>query len=234
MPTVLPTRSAFLVALVGCGAPAIEAPAPPPVVPQVQLGGDWVIIEEDTSQVIVRWRDTADGVRINLAPGDAGRRIGVAPIVSGRTAALRLGDDMVPMVTPSFAPLTALHLEVQGPDLLVRMEGPPLATLTDHPAAPTDPALAWVRLRPRGETWRLALRGQLTVATPGEGVTVAERASDRIIETAWGPLEMRSTAPAWTGTHTAAAWTYDTGPSLRAHQPYPQVGITWTPTLVSP
>jgi hypothetical protein len=201
------------------------------VVPTVQLGGDWVIIEEDPTQLVVRWRDSGDGVRINLTRTATGREVGVAPIVGGRTAEVDLADRIVPMVRPSFSGLTAVYVEVQGPDLLVRLEGPPLSTLSDHPEAPRDPAIAWVRARPRGKTWRLALRGLLTLTVPAEGVVVHERVEDRILETRWGALELRSDTRDWSGARASATWTLDTGPSLSVHQPYPQLGITWTPDL---
>lgn len=205
-----------------------------PPVPTVQLAGDWVIIEEDPSSIVVRWRDTADGVRINVARGDAGRTVGVAPIVGGRTAELRQGGHVVPLVTPSFASLSAVTIEVQGPDLLVRMEGPPLASLTDHPDAPDDPALAWVRLRPRGETWRIALRGMLALTLPADELVVNERVRDRTVRSAWGDFVQRGGAPLSRSVLAGGVWVYDTAPSLTIQQPYPQLGLTWTPAAVSP
>ena len=220
-------------AVVACGAPpAAPERQAPAVVPQVQLGGDWVITEEDSSEVVIRWRDTADGVRVNL--GGSERGVGVSPIVDGRTAELRGPDGVVPLIAPSFTPLSAVFIEVQGPDLLVRLEGPPLSDLTDHPDAPADPALAWVRLRPRGETWRIALRGMLTWTLPAEGSGVEERGAHRTITSSWGPWQLRGQPPLWRSARTTRSWTYDTAPSLAVQQPYPQVGLTWTPFPVSP
>lgn len=214
--------------LLGGIARAEDASAPP--IPTVALGGDWVVVEESPREIVLRHGRTADGARITLAETEEGHRVGVAPIVDGRTLAV---DDATHSA-PAFGwplpehPLTAVTIEVQGPDLLVRMEGPPIARVTDHPDAPQDPVISWVRLRPRGDTWRIALRGVHRVSLP-PGTASVNHASRRTLDTTWGQLEIVTDAPAIGGHVGTFGTVWDTRPSIDLAQPYPRTGITLTP-----
>jgi len=214
----------------GSTAPAQHASQAAPVVPAVRLAGDWVIVEESAQELVLRRGSSAEGVRIVLAPTADGRRIGVSPIHDGRTLERRTPAGVVPLIGwpyPDHAP-TAVHVDVQGPDLLVRMQGPPLSTVTDHPDAPDDPVLSWVRLRPRGSSWRIALRGVQRLSLPPlDGVE--HRGADRVITSSWGSFEIRSDAPVVRSHSGPRGATWDTSPSVDAAYPYPRTGITWRP-----
>ncbi|MFK7931082.1 MAG: hypothetical protein AB8H79_23045 [Myxococcota bacterium] len=226
-------RTGALLATIACAADAPAAPAPtepaPVVVPAVSMGGDWVIVEENSEFMVFRWGQSPHGVRLNLVSVD-GRQVGVSPIVGGRTLEVRSGSD----VAPAFAwpwpqhPLTAANIEVQGPDLLIRLQGPPLNTLTDHPDAPEDPALSWVRLRPRGESWRIALRGVHRMNLPGP-VMVEHLGDRRVLHSEVGTFELTTDARAASSASTARMWTLDTRPNLDLARPYPKTGLTWRP-----
>lgn len=209
-------------------APPTAATSPP--VPRVDLGGDWVIVEETAESLALRWRDSADGVRIDLATTDRALA-GVTPIVAGRTLAIEQDGRRIPMfgVPLPDAPLTAATVEVQGPDLLVRLEGPPLDTLTDHPDAPESPVLSWVRLRRRPGSWRLVLQGLHVWTLPAEGLSSTHLGDHRELHTAFGTFEVTSQAPAWSGGLDRDRWWLDTTPSADRAAPYPRTGMTFTP-----
>jgi len=228
------TSIAWLALLMACSPRALaaepEAPAQQVVVPEVTLGGDWVIVEESPRELVLRLGDSPHGVRVVLAETEGGRRIGVAPIHDGRTLELRDGDVTTPVFAWPFPdhPLTAASVEVEGPDLVVRLQGPPLQDVTDHPDAPADPVLCWVRIRPRGSTWRFALRGVHRITVPALD-SIEYRGVERVWEDDWGWFAVQTDAPAITGHQDGTRLVWDTSPSIDLAQPYPKTGITWTP-----
>lgn len=100
-------------------------------------------------------------------------------------------------------------------------------SLTDHPDAPDDPVLSWVRLRQRGDSWRIALRGLHRWNLPGP-VRSEQRGDSRTLHTPQGRFEYSSDAPVSHSLATPDGWLRDTRPSLAAAQPYPRTGITWS------
>lgn len=205
------------------------AVAAPPI-PEVSLGPDWSIVEESREELVLRHRRSADGLRIVLAPTDAGRWVGVAPIRDGRTLEHVVADAIVPVFAwPLAAPLSSVKVEAQGPDLLVRLEGPPLSAQSLHPDAPDDPVISWVRVRPRGDTWRIALRGVHRIHLPPLQDS-AHHGSDRVLLTAWGSFRIDTDAPAVRGHSGPRGYAWDSTPSIDLAAPYPRTGITWTPS----
>ncbi len=217
--------------LAGCAGPPPSGPAwPDPPVPTVSMGGGWVILEEDAEGLTLRWRDTADGVRVQLAATDDALP-GVAPIAGGATARLVRGGRRVPLVglpDPTRG-LSAATLEVQGPDLVVRLAGDPLDRYTDHPDAPEDPVLTWVRIRRRADGFRIVVQGLATLTLPAEGLAVHHHGRHRVLETAWGRVRQDDDPPAVRGRLDGEALVLDTLPSLERTAPYPRMGFTWTP-----
>ena len=231
-------RAIVLLAALACRAPApptpAAVPAPPPV--ELELAAPWQVVEQDETQVVLRHGDTPDGVRLNLTRTAAGRWPGIAPIVAGRTWEIREGDRIRPAFTAPLAdrPPSRVVVSSQGPDLLIRYEGVPLAGLVDHPDAPTDPVLTWVRLRPRPGSLRIVLQGLHVVSLPAP-VAVDERGDGRTLTTPWGRLEVDDAAPAARSVAGPTSWWLDTTPSADALAPYPRTGLTWWPARpVSP
>lgn len=206
--------------LASAGAPELD----------IQLGPDWAIVDETPTELRLRHKTSADGVLIVHTPTPGGRQVGVAPIRDGRTLELTLNGQQMPAFAWPYPdqPPSTIRLEGQGPDLLVRLEGPPLSELSSHPSAPADPVLSWVRLRPRGATWRIALRGVHRWILPSPTTSTHEGRS-RILDSPWGRFDVYSEAVAHRGHTSAQARVWDTSPCVGATSPYPQTGITWTP-----
>jgi hypothetical protein len=140
----------------GCGPQPIQgSPALP--VPAISVDGQWVATEAGVDRIGIR-HDNGDGVvvRFSTAPE-------VTLIKGGRPTGVRF--------TPPTNDLTAITIKTEGPDLLVRLSGQPLNTLTDHPEAPHDPTLTWLRVRPRSSGWRIILDGLGTLHLPEGPVT---------------------------------------------------------------
>jgi len=227
------TRAIPLLALLLAACPppptASSPPAPPPE-PRLELDATWTIVEQDATQIVLRYREGPHGVRVNLARTADGRQPGIAPIVNGRTMELRDADAIRPAFLPPLAdrPPDEVVIEVQGPDLLIRLAGLPLAGLIEDPAAPPDPVLTWVRVRPRPGSIRFIVHG-LAVWTLPAGTAVEELGDRRVLHTSWGRFEVDGAAPVTRGLAGPEGWWLDLTPSAAARQPYPRFGITWTP-----
>lgn len=220
--------------LLSVGCTSVAAPSDPTSSPTLDLDltEDWHVVEQDPSQIVLRHRDGADGVRINLAPTAQGRWPGVAPILAGETWELRERDRIRPIWAVPFADRAParVSVSVQGPDLLVRFEGPPLTELVAHPNAPSDPVLSWVRLRPRPGSWRIVLQGLHVWTVPSQGLQVREAGDRRSMSTAWGEFVIDEPVPvSVSASDRRSAW-IDTSPAAASLDPYPRVGLTWTPT----
>lgn len=181
--------------------------------------------------MVLRVGDSADGARVQFAPGDRGRTRGVSPIAGGRTLEVADGDALTPLIAfpyPDRA-LTSVAITNDGPDLLVRVAGPPIKDLTALPDAPRDPVLTWVRLRPRGSSWRIAIDGITTLSLPGatEGHAAADGAVD--LACPYGTVAFTSNAKASRSSDDGALWTWTDEAAIEAHDPYPHTAMTLTP-----
>jgi hypothetical protein len=189
---------------------------------------------QDDAAVMVQLGDSADGVRVDLASRE--RIAGVSPIDRGRPWELRADDGRSwPLVAVGHpeAPLSSAEIVSQGPDLVVRLAGPALSSLTDNPHAPSDPALTWVRLRQRGHDWRIVVDGLATLSIPVERPNPVRR-DDGEIEVAGvtGILRLGNGVSRWSSTWEpdSGRWTFSTDPALAAVEPYGRIHVTWTPT----
>jgi hypothetical protein len=201
-------------------------PEPPPTT--IAAGAPWRVVEQDREHLALRLGDGADGVRVQLVAGP-GRHPGVSPVLGGRTFDTGAREERWPLVRVGWPDerVTAVRVETEGPDLVVRFEGPPLAELTDHPDAPGDPAIAWVRVRPRDGAWRVAATGLAEVALPGEGASARPTTSSSwSVSTRWGVIEVDTDAPRTASRLDPTAWRLSTWPSLSAQQPYPRLGLS--------
>lgn len=224
-------RPLAMIAGLWLSAPTFAHDEPAPVLPEVRLGSSWSIVEENRDELILRHQTSPDGVRIVLALTAQGRQAGVSPIVDGHTYEVRRGDQIVPMLAWPWPehPVRSLIIEEEGPDLLIRLSGPALHAVTDHPDAPDDPTLSWTRIRPRGTSWRIALTGVHRWTLPQVG-RVEHRGQDRVLHSGWGSFEVRTDARAVRSAATGGSLVWDTRPSIELAQPYPKTGMTWRPS----
>lgn len=241
-------RLGWIALLWGCGggaAPPIP-PSPPPEakairppnpgipVPEIVLSAPWRLDRSDRESVVVRLGDSPHGVRVQIASDGRKRVPGVSPIESGRTLEVDDGNAVWPLIAigyPEF-PLHAVKIEVDGPDLVVRFAGPPLNTISAHPEAPADPVLTWVRLRPRGETWRIVADGLWTMSLPSDGLGTGPTPDPAdpdglTLWSAWGEFALSAPKAKRRIQEGPPRWSLDTRPSLGALEPYPRATITW-------
>jgi hypothetical protein len=182
------------------------------------LEAPWVMAHRDEDHINFRYGDSSEGVRVQLQSTETWQ-VGVTPIHGGRPYQ-RAG---MPMVSPPVPPLR-VAAEAQGPDLVIRLYGPPLQTLTSHPEAPEDPVITWVRLRPRGESWRIVLDGVGSIVLEGGQVTWTG--------TDWHVARqtpVRTSAKAWRSALEDGWWFLDVAPAVQLADPYPRTAWTWTP-----
>jgi hypothetical protein len=193
---------------------------------ELDLSAPWVVAAQTDTAVTLRLGDTAEGLWIGLAHSD-GRIPGVSPVWRGRTLRTGEGDSSWPMVAPAWPdlPLTRVVIETRGPDLVVRMFGPPLTDVTTHPDAPEDPVHTWVRVRPRTKDWRLVVTGMATITVPAHRVALA--ANGTVADGEWGALAWHTDAPATWSSWLDGVLTVGTGPSVHLAQPYPRTSATW-------
>ncbi|TNE90252.1 MAG: hypothetical protein EP330_08790 [Deltaproteobacteria bacterium] len=196
---------------------ASAAVSAPPAV-SVELEAPWSVGHDGGSHLNLRYGDSAEGVRVQLEPSEDWP-IGVSPIQGGRP--MRAHGAL--MVAPPLPP-ARVEIRSEGPDLLVRLFGPPLNALTDREDAPEDPTLTWVRLRPRGSSWRIVLDGVGQVAVEGSTCHWTGRAW-KIGE----HTELQTAALAWRSWIDADAWFLDVTPAVELADPYPRTAWTWTP-----
>lgn len=237
--------------LLACGSEPPLAPPPPEVPVTLDLSGAWRVAHQEDGRLALQLGDTSDGVQLVYRTDARGRMPGITPIQGGRALEV-LGDQRWPWfgTADPDAPITGVDITVEGPDLVVRLLGAPLSTL--HPEAPDDPVRLRVRVRHRGDTWRLAADGLLRLHLDGDvSLTPTTPGSSRLAWSTRAPLplpEGSAEGPAalsWTGTFGSGEgrlegprWqrleldghtVIDTQPSLSSWQPYPELGFDWTP-----
>jgi hypothetical protein len=225
---------AFLSA--GCrGAPPLPAPPRPALSTRVELGPPWRLQKQNATCVIVQYGDSPDGVRVTLDRGVGRRPPGASPIRAGKTLETLDDGSLWPLVAVGFPdrPLSEALVLSDGPDLVVRLLGPPLRTLSPHPDAPGDSVLTLIRFRPRGADWRIVVDGLATLSFPG-GLRTENRGPNTTLDTLWGKFELASEAPRSTQGAAPARWWWTSLPSLDLYEPYKRTTLTWTPTTPSP
>lgn len=220
-----------------CRAPQPETPATAPPVatvapsPTIAVAAPWKLEKNEDGVVVLRLGDSAQGARVDLRRTADGGMPGVAPIHGGRTYIVADGVDRWPMIAVGHpdVPLSAARIEVDGLDLVVRLDGPPLRALTGDPQAPDEPAHTIVRLRPRARDWRIVIDGLTTVSAAG--AARARPADDGAVsvEHAWGRYELTTTAVKLGSAMGPARWWASTVPSLRLYAPMRRVAFTWAP-----
>lgn len=211
----------LLLAPLGCQQPNAQ----PPLwraMPDVQVQAPWHVVQQDNDVVALRFEDTAHGVRVFLGPTDRFAQAGASPVVNGQT----VGHPMLG-VPPAIGPAESVTVRSEGYDLLVRFASQPLNTLSHDPLAPADPALTWLRLRPRNGSWRIVMDGLGTLSLPADAAHpssagVALRGSS-------GSMDVQTDAPEVTTSWADGVWHLSTLPSVHARAPYPRTAFTWNP-----
>ena len=216
----------------GCGSPAPPNTLglAPPTPNLTGLSAPWTVRHSDATTVTLQHGDTPDGVRIWLGDDGSGTVPGVTIVHGGRALEAPHDGGRWPLVAVAYPEreVSAATVEVDGPDLVVRLAGPPLRAVTDHPDAPDDPVLTWVRLRPRGSSWRVVLDGLGTVTLAGaEGVVPTEEGV--AIDTAHGAFSLQSSAGRSASTLFGETWMWSSVPALDAVDPYPRTALTFSP-----
>jgi hypothetical protein len=225
---------------------ACQTPAPPRATRElpavvVEVAAPWRVAVEESERVVVRWGDSPHGARVDV-PADPALPVGVSLILHGRPWPAEPGAGAPPLVAVGWEPRPTRRLSVstEGPDLLVRAEGPPLRAWSEDATAPDDPGITWVRLRPRGEDWRVVVDGVATIALPPGRAALAPGAG-WTLEGDWGAARFDTDAVGLRSLAGPARYLLDLRPSLAARKPYPRTALTlrpsaqpFTPPAVSP
>ena len=216
----------LLLAPLACHEPAHNS-APWRAVADVDVDEPWQVVQQDDDVVALRFSDTPHGVRVFLGPSARWDHAGASPVVDGET----VGLPMVGVPT-AVGPAKAVSIRSEAHDLLVRFSSQPLDTLTNDPAAPADPALTWIRLRPRNGSWRIVLDGLGDLNLPAHTAQPSD-AGIRLSGPS-GVLDVRSEAPEFTSSLVNDTWRLSTLPSVDVRAPYSRTAFTWSPDQASP
>ena len=216
-------RHAAMLLLVplGCHEPDRQRPSWR-AIPEIDVEAPWQVVQQDDDVIALRFEDTAHGVRIFLGPTERWSEAGASPVVDGKT----VGRPMLG-VPLGVGPAQTVTVTSEGHDLLVRFASQPLNEVSRDPLAPDDPALTWLRLRPRNGSWRMVMDGLGTLNLPAHSVRpstagVKLRGVD-------GTMDVQTDAPEFTTSWADSVWALSTLPSLEARAPYPRTAFTWTP-----
>ena len=187
-----------------------------------QVGQRWKLVHERADGVAVRLGDTAHGIRVDLTPNG-----GVTPIAGGRSPERILGSSLLELPYPPEL-VRSVSVEEDGIDLVIRIAGPPISSMTSDSSAPSDPVLTWIRVRDRGDTWRFAVEGMAIWHLPSPvAVQHADRAGVIVSTEGWGSWHVTSNAPVARSASTDV-WSFDPRPSIDAREPYPITTATWS------
>jgi len=212
----------IFLACLACTASELPTITPEPTT-TVDVNSPWTQVPAADGERAFRFADSPHGVRVALGPNNAFAGPGIALVTDGQT----VGEPMLG-VSPTVGPPTSLTISSEGYDLLVRYSSRPLSELSRDPDAPDDPALTWLRIRPRNGSWRLVLDGLGTLSVAADHVAVGDADTLRIVGSQ-GTFQLSTDAPATSTQKWPGHWVLDTSPSVRERAPYPRTGITWTP-----
>lgn len=220
------------------GACEAEAPSRPPeaalITVEDRTTAPWRVERAEAGRTTFRMGDSGHGVHVDLAQR-AGHPPGFTLIHAGR--AWSIDEDAIrwPMIALpwSATETVAVTAETQGPDLILRASGPSLRVWAQDPSAPADPAITWVRLRARGDDWRVVVDGLAQLSWPAGTLTLAPGAGWRLAGD-WGEARFDTDAPAVRTRSTAHRYLLDTQVSLASKRPYPRVAFTFQPKGAQP
>ncbi len=211
----------LLLAPLGCHEPDTQ-PASWRATPDVDVQAPWQVVQQDDDVIALRFDDTAHGVRVFLGPSDRWSQAGASPVVDGQT----VGHPMLG-VPLAIGPTQTVTVRSEGHDLLVRFASQPLQTLTTDPLAPPDPALTWMRMRPRNGSWRMVMDGLGTLNLPTTSAHPSSAGTK--LSGAFGTMDVETDAPEVQTFWADGVWQLSTLPSLEARAPYPRTAFTWAP-----
>jgi hypothetical protein len=211
----------LLLAPIGCHQPALQPPSWR-ATPDVDVQAPWQVVQQDDDVIALRFNDTPHGVRVFLGPSDRSHQAGASPVVDGRT----VGRPMLG-VPHAIGPARTVKVRSDGYDLLVRFASQPLDEVSHDALAPADPALTWLRLRPRNDSWRIVMDGLGTLTLPADGAHPSTAGT--ALSGPAGTMDVETDAPVVSTTWTDGVWQLSTLPSVEARVPYPRTAFTWTP-----
>jgi hypothetical protein len=188
----------------------------------VNVQAPWQVVQQDDDVIALRFDDTPHGVRVFLGPSDRWSQAGASPVVDGKT----VGHPMLG-VPQAIGPAQTVTIRSEGHDLLVRFASQSLQTVSTDPLAPSDPALTWLRLRPRNGSWRMVMDGLGTLNLPADSVRPSSAGNS--LSGPSGTLDVQTNAPAFDTYWADGVWQLTTVPSLKTRTPYPRTAFTWAP-----
>jgi hypothetical protein len=204
----------------GAAPPTESAPVATPV--ELSVAPPWEVVHQDAHTVALRFDGTPHGIRVELGGDPRHPTPGVSLVVDGRT----IGDPFVAVGHPDH-PIRDVRISTEAHDAVVQFAGPPLADVTAHPDAPTDPVLTWVRVRPRNGSLRVVLDGLGTVAFPASAVVADEFAL--AVTGPEGTATLETNAALHQARLDERGFRFDTIASAEAADPYPRTGLTFRP-----
>lgn len=165
--------------------------------------------------------------------------LGLTLVHQNRAFHTTLSGKTIPLLAPPFkeAEMTLFHVESQGIDLVIRLEGPSLQEWTGVKTAPTDPLLSWTRVRVRQDRWRFMMNGvqRLTLPANHEGPhPIPDPQGGISFDHGFGHWTYKTEAVAIRGQKTSSVWYMDTSPSVHWFKPYPKTILEWTPRADTP
>lgn len=222
-------RQATAVAMItlgGCGTEAPPPILPLPPVPTVDVSAPWRVDRTEEGAVVLRVGDSPDGARVQFAVDARGRQPGVTLIAGGRTLEVDDQGALWPLIGVPYPDraLASVAITSDGPDLVVRIAGPAIRAVTGSGADPDDPVLTWIRVRPRGTSWRAGVDGLFTLTLPPGAEGAADNDGSIALRTGFGAVSFATTAKE-SASASGGRWSWTNVPALAAFDPYPHATI---------
>ena len=205
------------------------------VTPEQSVSAPWRIVEDDPNTYTMTHQDHTASLIVRVRNG----RVGLTLSHRNRNLHTTTKSGAIPTFESPIpiTEVTALRIESQGIDLVVRVEGGSIRDWTDTPSAPDDPVLTWFRVRIRNDAIRVITQGLVRFTLPAstEGPHPKPTVNESVSFThGYGFWTFKTNAMGLEGQKTRTQWWVDTSPSIDAKQPYPKTTVEWTPSTGTP
>lgn len=168
------------------------------------------MINDASSDISLHHTQSEDGVIVDYS----GEDVGLSLVLNGKRTPMTL-------ISPPDSHLSRLAIKSDGPDLIVRFYGPPIAEITDHPEAPVDPVLTWLRLRHRPNGWRVILDGLFDLNLPANS-SVKPTSGGVELRAPFGTIDYSTEAAATSSSHDSSSLRFSTTPAVDEADAYPR------------